>query len=184
MCSVCRHHYYIFMVCFLLRFFFYLLATAAVPRCRRRHLLHHHSYNIVFLIVTYGVPMLVMVVCYTIMGKVLWGSQSIGEHTQRQIESIKAKKKVWDLPYKLNYLWSFKMLHTWVVNIRWRPFIIKSLHYRFTFVFLCLSFYLFISVQCLRLLLLFFSCQKFEARHNTVIKTLHLHRHIPLIKWF
>lgn len=35
-----------------------------------------------------------MVVCYTIMGKVLWGSKSIGEHTQRQIESIKSKKKV------------------------------------------------------------------------------------------
>lgn len=35
-----------------------------------------------------------MIVCYTIMGRVLWGSQSIGEHTQRQIESIKSKKKV------------------------------------------------------------------------------------------
>lgn len=38
--------------------------------------------------------MLTMIVCYTIMGRVLWGSQSIGEHTQRQIESIKSKKKV------------------------------------------------------------------------------------------
>lgn len=129
-----RNHYYIFILCFFLRF---LLATAVIPyRRRRRHLLHHHSYNIVFLIVTYGVPMLVMVVCYTIMGKVLWGSQSIGEHTQRQIESIKAKKKVWDLLHKVTYLWSFKMFHTWVVNIRRQPFIIESLHYWFSFVFL------------------------------------------------
>lgn len=53
-----------------------------------------YSYNCVFLVLTYGVPMLIMIVCYTIMGRVLWGSQSIGEHTQRQIESIKSKKKV------------------------------------------------------------------------------------------
>lgn len=38
--------------------------------------------------------MLIMVVCYTIMGKELWGSKSIGEHTQRQYESVKSKKKV------------------------------------------------------------------------------------------
>lgn len=51
-------------------------------------------YNIVFLVLTYGIPMLIMVVCYSVMGRVLWGSKSIGEHTQRQIESIKSKKKV------------------------------------------------------------------------------------------
>lgn len=53
-----------------------------------------HSYNVVFLVLTYAIPMFIMIVCYTIMGRVLWGSQSIGEHTQRQIESIKSKKKV------------------------------------------------------------------------------------------
>lgn len=51
-------------------------------------------YNIVFLVLTYGIPMMVMVVCYTLMGKELWGSQSIGEHTERQRESVKSKKKV------------------------------------------------------------------------------------------
>lgn len=55
---------------------------------------YRSSYNCVFLVLTYGIPMLIMIVCYTIMGRVLWGSQSIGEHTQRQIESIKSKKKV------------------------------------------------------------------------------------------
>lgn len=51
-------------------------------------------YNIVFLVLTYGIPMIIMVICYTLMGKELWGSQSIGEHTQRQTESVKSKKKV------------------------------------------------------------------------------------------
>lgn len=63
-------------------------------------------YNIVFLVLTYGIPMLIMVVCYTIMGKVLWGSKSIGEHTQRQIESIKSKKKVCALFSKIVFILS------------------------------------------------------------------------------
>lgn len=48
----------------------------------------------VFLVVTYGFPMLVMVVCYTLMGRELWGSRSIGEHTERQLEAMKSKRKV------------------------------------------------------------------------------------------
>lgn len=35
-----------------------------------------------------------MAVCYTLMGIELWGSKSIGEHTQRQKESMKSKRKV------------------------------------------------------------------------------------------
>lgn len=51
-------------------------------------------YNIVFLAFTYGIPMVVMIICYSIMGRELWGSQSIGENTERQTESVKSKKKV------------------------------------------------------------------------------------------
>ncbi|XP_060523858.1 tachykinin-like peptides receptor 86C [Cylas formicarius] len=51
-------------------------------------------YQMFFLIVTYLVPMTLMSLCYTIMGKVLWGSKSIGERTQRQINSIRSKRKV------------------------------------------------------------------------------------------
>lgn len=40
-------------------------------------------------------PMIVMAVCYTLMGRELWGSRSIGELTQRQIDSIKSKRKVY-----------------------------------------------------------------------------------------
>ncbi|XP_062702613.1 tachykinin-like peptides receptor 86C isoform X2 [Aedes albopictus] len=53
-----------------------------------------YIYNLVFLILTYGIPMLIMIVCYSLMGRELWGSRSIGEHTERQLESMKSKKKV------------------------------------------------------------------------------------------
>lgn len=51
-------------------------------------------YNLVFLGVTYLIPMMVMAVCYTLMGRKLWGSKSIGELTQYQKESMKSKRKV------------------------------------------------------------------------------------------
>lgn len=47
-----------------------------------------------FLAITYGFPMLVMVVCYSLMGRELWGSRSIGEHSERQLEAMRAKRKV------------------------------------------------------------------------------------------
>ncbi|KAL0275015.1 UNVERIFIED_CONTAM: hypothetical protein PYX00_003006 [Menopon gallinae] len=53
-----------------------------------------YVYNLVFLAVTYLMPMTVMAVCYTLMGIELWGSRSIGEFTQRQMDSIKSKRKV------------------------------------------------------------------------------------------
>ncbi|XP_058457169.1 tachykinin-like peptides receptor 86C [Malaya genurostris] len=53
-----------------------------------------YIYNLVFLVLTYGIPMLIMIVCYSLMGRELWGSRSIGEHTERQLESMKSKKKV------------------------------------------------------------------------------------------
>jgi hypothetical protein len=51
-------------------------------------------YNLVFLGLTYVVPVIAMAVCYTLMGRELWGSRSIGELTQRQLDSIKSKRKV------------------------------------------------------------------------------------------
>ncbi|XP_055387751.1 tachykinin-like peptides receptor 86C [Condylostylus longicornis] len=79
-----------------------------------------YVYNLVILILTYGIPMLVMLVCYFLMGRVLWGSRSIGENTERQIESMKSKKKVvrmfiaivsifaicW-LPYHMFFIYSY-----------------------------------------------------------------------------
>lgn len=165
---------YIFIV--LISFYF----SFATVCCLLHHIHHHHHrhrYNIVFLIVTYGVPMFVMVVCYTIMGKVLWGSQSIGEHTQRQIESIKAKKKVCHLLYQLIYLftsrWSFKLFQTRCVCVRVRRrhattihhWITSSLIFRFYFSF----FYLFIWLR-----------RPWNIKCITKKETKSLHRIFPL----
>ncbi|XP_065351029.1 tachykinin-like peptides receptor 86C isoform X2 [Cloeon dipterum] len=53
-----------------------------------------YVYNVVLFIVTYVVPMVAMAGCYSAMGRELWGSRSIGELTQRQIDSIRSKRKV------------------------------------------------------------------------------------------
>ncbi|XP_025415944.1 tachykinin-like peptides receptor 86C isoform X4 [Sipha flava] len=53
-----------------------------------------YIYNILFLCVTYIIPLAVMAVCYTIMGRELWGGKAIGQMTQRHMESIKSKRKV------------------------------------------------------------------------------------------
>ncbi|KAG5862781.1 hypothetical protein JTB14_028900, partial [Gonioctena quinquepunctata] len=51
-------------------------------------------YQTIFLFTTYIVPIFLMSLSYTVMGTVLWGSRSIGEKTQRQIDSIRSKRKV------------------------------------------------------------------------------------------
>ncbi|XP_012145303.1 tachykinin-like peptides receptor 86C [Megachile rotundata] len=53
-----------------------------------------YFYNLVFLSVTYLIPMTVMAICYSFMGRKLWGSKSIGELTYNQKKSIKSKRKV------------------------------------------------------------------------------------------
>lgn len=64
--------------------------------------------------------MVVMLICYSLMGRVLWGSRSIGETTERQMESMKSKRKVvrmfiaivsifaicW-LPYHLFFIYAY-----------------------------------------------------------------------------
>ncbi|CAB3375735.1 Hypothetical predicted protein [Cloeon dipterum] len=51
-------------------------------------------YNVFFMFVTYVVPIVVMSITYARVGIELWGSQSIGECTQRQMENIKSKRRV------------------------------------------------------------------------------------------
>ncbi|KAI8129157.1 Tachykinin-like peptides receptor 86C [Lucilia cuprina] len=79
-----------------------------------------YCYNIIILVITYGIPMVVMLICYSLMGRVLWGSRSIGETTERQMESMKSKRKVvrmfiaivsifaicW-LPYHLFFIYAY-----------------------------------------------------------------------------
>ncbi|KAL3278805.1 hypothetical protein HHI36_016328 [Cryptolaemus montrouzieri] len=56
--------------------------------------LMEYSYNVAFLFITYVVPIGSMTYTYARIGKELWGSQSIGECTQRQMENIKSKRRV------------------------------------------------------------------------------------------
>uniref|UniRef100_A0A8D8WXB2 Tachykinin-like peptides receptor 99D n=1 Tax=Cacopsylla melanoneura TaxID=428564 RepID=A0A8D8WXB2_9HEMI len=51
-------------------------------------------YNVMFMILTYFLPIFSMLFTYARIGKELWGSQSIGECTQRQLENIKSKRRV------------------------------------------------------------------------------------------
>ncbi|XP_068200430.1 tachykinin-like peptides receptor 86C isoform X3 [Palaemon carinicauda] len=51
-------------------------------------------YNIVFFITTYLLPMLVIVACYFLIGRELWGSKTIGEMSEKQINSIRSKRRV------------------------------------------------------------------------------------------
>ena len=46
---------------------------------------------------TYFLPIGSMTFTYARVGLELWGSQSIGECTQRQLDNIKSKRKVSDL---------------------------------------------------------------------------------------
>ncbi|XP_026482073.1 tachykinin-like peptides receptor 86C [Ctenocephalides felis] len=53
-----------------------------------------YIYQVVLFIVTYLMPIAGMSRCYWAMGRELWGSRSIGEHTQRQADAICRKRKV------------------------------------------------------------------------------------------
>jgi tachykinin receptor 3 len=59
-----------------------------------------YIYNVGFLFVTYVVPIGSMTFTYARIGIELWGSQSIGECTQRQMENIRSKRRVSDLLLK------------------------------------------------------------------------------------
>ncbi|KAF7268202.1 tachykinin-like peptides receptor 99D isoform X1 [Rhynchophorus ferrugineus] len=56
--------------------------------------IYEYYFNVAFLIITYLVPILSMTYTYARIGIELWGSQSIGECTQRQMDNIKSKRRV------------------------------------------------------------------------------------------
>lgn len=53
-----------------------------------------NRYNVVFMVLTYFLPIIAMTYAYTRVGVELWGSQSIGECTQRQLDNVKSKRRV------------------------------------------------------------------------------------------
>ncbi|XP_051156529.1 tachykinin-like peptides receptor 99D [Leptopilina boulardi] len=55
---------------------------------------HEYLYNVIFMILTYFLPIGSMTFTYARVGLELWGSQSIGEATQRQLDNIRSKRRV------------------------------------------------------------------------------------------
>ncbi|XP_037951754.1 tachykinin-like peptides receptor 99D isoform X2 [Teleopsis dalmanni] len=53
-----------------------------------------YIYNILFMILTYFLPIISMTVTYSRVGIELWGSKAIGEYTPRQVENVKGKRRV------------------------------------------------------------------------------------------
>lgn len=64
------------------------------PDGRLHGSLADYVYNILFLALTYGVPVSTMVVTYSRMSWVLWGSRCIGEFTEHQQIALRNKQKV------------------------------------------------------------------------------------------
>ncbi len=69
-----------------------------------------YRYNIIFTVLTYLIPVSVMGVCYSRMSYILWRSQSIGELSQRQAESIQSKRKVSTIRHS-NGVLLFRLIH-------------------------------------------------------------------------
>ncbi|RWS23374.1 Tachykinin-like peptides receptor 86C [Leptotrombidium deliense] len=55
---------------------------------------YDYCYNVIFFVFTYAIPMLSMLVAYSIMSRALWGNSIIVEMTHGQQEAFKSKKKV------------------------------------------------------------------------------------------
>ncbi|CAH0729217.1 unnamed protein product, partial [Brenthis ino] len=51
-------------------------------------------YNVAFMVLTYFLPIISMTYTYAKVGVELWGSKSIGECTQRQLDNVKSKRRV------------------------------------------------------------------------------------------
>ena len=52
------------------------------------------SYNLIYFILTYLIPLMVMGFCFLQMGRKLWGEETIGEDTPSTLKSRKTKQKV------------------------------------------------------------------------------------------
>ncbi|XP_032513055.2 tachykinin-like peptides receptor 99D isoform X1 [Danaus plexippus] len=53
-----------------------------------------YIYNVAFMVLTYFLPITSMTYTYAKVGIELWGSKSIGECTQRQLDNVKSKRRV------------------------------------------------------------------------------------------
>ena len=56
--------------------------------------LFYVSYNLIYFLLTYLMPLVVMGLCYLQMGRKLWREKTIGEDTPSMAKSRKTKQKV------------------------------------------------------------------------------------------
>ncbi|KAL7289374.1 hypothetical protein TKK_0016577 [Trichogramma kaykai] len=80
-------------------------------------------YNVCFMILTYFLPIGAMCFTYARIGLELWGSQSIGEATQRQIENIRNKRRVVKMMMIVVVIFAVCWLpyHIWFIVISLMP---------------------------------------------------------------
>ncbi|XP_058985627.1 tachykinin-like peptides receptor 99D [Musca domestica] len=64
------------------------------PDGTMNHSNQEYIYNILFMILTYFLPVISMTATYSRVGLELWGSKAIGEYTPRQVENVKSKRRV------------------------------------------------------------------------------------------
>lgn len=61
---------------------------------RLNNILLSHRYQIAMIILIYLLPLLVMLVTYSLIGQTLWGSEIPGEASDHYQNQIQAKRKV------------------------------------------------------------------------------------------
>ncbi|XP_039970274.1 tachykinin-like peptides receptor 99D isoform X1 [Bactrocera tryoni] len=71
-----------------------IVCYAEWPDGPTNHSQQENVYNIVFMILTYILPIISMTVTYSRVGIELWGSKTIGEYTPRQVENVRSKRRV------------------------------------------------------------------------------------------
>ncbi|XP_023232740.1 tachykinin-like peptides receptor 99D [Centruroides sculpturatus] len=87
-----------------------------------------YIYNILIFVVTYIFPIISMIFTYFRVGRELWGSQSIGECTARQVENIKSKRKIVKMMIVVVFIFAVCWLpyHVYFILAHHLPAIIDS----------------------------------------------------------
>ncbi|KAF4525103.1 hypothetical protein B566_EDAN006325 [Ephemera danica] len=80
-----------------------------------------YRYNVFFMVLTYVLPICSMTYTYVRVGIELWGSQSIGECTQRQLENIRSKRRLLFL-LKIVFVVKMMMVVVLIFVVCWLPF--------------------------------------------------------------
>jgi len=56
--------------------------------------IRRHSYNVALLLINYIIPLVILALTYSVVGRRLWGSQAIGEQLPGQAETVRSKRRV------------------------------------------------------------------------------------------